>query len=309
MRKKSLDMVHRLARQDPRVVFVGSDLGHGTLEGMRAEFPDRFFMEGIQEAHVVGMAAGLALDGKIVYANTIAPFFTRRALDQIIVDLCMHKANVRLIASGGGMVYAPLGPTHEVTEDIAILRSLPNMTILAVADAEEMERAMPRTLEHQGPIYIRLAKGFDPVVTRPEWGFEIGRGIVARPGTDALIVTTGICLGAALESADTLAAEGISAMVVHLPTIKPLDENLILEAAVGKRAVVSIEEHSVIGGLGGALSELLMERGAHPLPRFRRLGVPDVFPGHYGTQAELMAFYGISAANLTDSVRSLVGAT
>lgn len=308
MRKTSLDMVHKLARADPRVVFVGSDLGHGTLDAMRAEFPDRFFMEGIQEAHVVGMAAGLALDGKIVYTNTIAPFFSRRALDQIVVDLCMHKANVRLIASGGGMVYAPLGPTHEVLEDIAVMRALPNMTILAVADAQEMERAMPQTLEHQGPVYIRLAKGFDPVVTDPAWGFRIGKGIVAREGTDALAVSTGICLGIAQKAASALAAKGISLQVVHMPTVKPLDDELLLDAVAGKKAVVTIEEHSVIGGLGGAVAELLLESAPPRAFRFKRLGVPDIFPDHYGSQADLMAHYGLSAENLESTLLALLGA-
>src|SRR6266705_2239124 len=142
MRKTSLDMVYELARKDKRVFFIGSDLGIGTLKQFKEEMPERFFMEGVSEANIVGMAAGLALEGKIVYINTIATFLTRRCFEQVALDLCLHKANVRLIANGGGVVYAPLGPTHEAIEDIAIFRALPNMTIIAPGDANEMRRFM-----------------------------------------------------------------------------------------------------------------------------------------------------------------------
>src|ERR1051325_1769417 len=158
MRKRSLDMVYELAKKDDRIVFIGSDLGAGTLDGFRTEIPDRFFMEGVSEMNIVGMAAGMALEGRIVYVNTIATFLTRRCFEQVVLDLGLHNVNVRLIANGGGVVYAPLGPTHEAIEDIAIFRALPRMTILAPADADEMKRMMPTTVDHSGPIYIRLGK-------------------------------------------------------------------------------------------------------------------------------------------------------
>src|SRR5712691_13441326 len=165
MRKRSLDMVHALARRDERVVFIGSDLSPNLLGEMKKEYPSRYYMEGISEANVIGMAAGMAMDGFIPYVNTIATFITRRCYEQVAVDLCLHDLPARLIGNGGGYVYAPLGPTHQAIEDIAIMRALPNMTVVAVADAEEMRRFMPQTLDHRGPIYIRLAKGGDPVVT------------------------------------------------------------------------------------------------------------------------------------------------
>ncbi len=151
MRERCLKTITELAREDERVVFVGSDLGVGAMADFKAAFPDRFFMEGVSEQNLVGLAAGMAMEGRIVYLNTIATFLTRRCFEQVAVDLCMHNANVRLIANGGGVVYAPLGPTHLATEDIAILRALPNMTILAPADAEEMARAVRATLDHAGP--------------------------------------------------------------------------------------------------------------------------------------------------------------
>src|SRR2546423_13338820 len=194
MRKTSLDMVYELARADKRIFFVGSDLGIGTLKQFKAEMPERFLMEGVSEASVVGMAAGLALEGKIVYVNTIATFLTRRCFEQVVLDLCLHNVNVRLIANGGGVVYAPLGPTHLAIEDLAILRSIPNMTIVAPCDAEEMKRLMPLTVDHAGPMYIRLGKGGDPIVSSPAHPFAIGRAITMTTGDDVLMVTTGITL-------------------------------------------------------------------------------------------------------------------
>ena len=160
MRKTSLNCVHELALKDSRVVFIGSDLGVGVLEKMKQEIPDRFIMEGVSEQHIIGMAAGMAMDGFIPYVNTIATFLTRRCFEQNVIDLGLHNSNVRLIANGGGLVYAPLGPTHLAIEDIAIMRTIPNMTIVAPADAEEMRRFMVQTVDYKGPIYIRLAKGY-----------------------------------------------------------------------------------------------------------------------------------------------------
>src|SRR6516165_9713696 len=202
MRKTCLDSVYELAKNDPRIFFVGSDLGIGTLKQFKAEMPERFFMEGVSEANLIGMSAGLALEGKIVYANTIATFITRRCFEQVCLDLCLHNVNVRLIGNGGGLVYAPLGPTHLATEDIAILRALPGMTVVAACDADEMRRFMPQTLDWPGPIYIRLAKGFDPIVSRAELGFTIGKAIPMRVASAArghvLMVSTGVMTTRAL---------------------------------------------------------------------------------------------------------------
>jgi len=308
MRQACLQMVYELAKQDRRVLFIGSDLGVGTLQPFKDEMPERFFMEGISEANLLGMAAGLALEGKIPYVNTIATFFARRAFEQVVVDLCLHKANVRLIASGGGLVYAPLGPTHEMIEDLAILRAIPNMTVVAPADAEEMRRFMPLTLDYSGPIYIRLAKGNDPVVTRDDVPFCIGKAIPMREGADALIITTGITLRHGLEAAGRLEQQGIEAGVLHVPTIKPLDAEAILDRISKVRAVVTVEEHTVIGGLGGAVAELIAEANFSPAKRFKRIGIPDCFPDEYGSQASLMARFGITTGDLTAAVTALLQA-
>src|SRR3984957_19248014 len=180
MRATCLNMVYELAKRDERPLFIGSDLSPGLLDEMRQKMPDRWYMEGITEANVIGMAAGLAMEGYMPFVNTIATFITRRCYEQVAIDLCLHNLPVRLIGNGGGLVYAPLGPTHLAIEDIAIMRALPHMTDVAVCDADEMTRFMDRTLDWLNPIYIRLAKGFDPIVSRPELEFKIGKAIVMR---------------------------------------------------------------------------------------------------------------------------------
>jgi len=306
MREASLEQVYQLAKNDPRIVFIGSDLGVGTLRKFKEEMPDRFYMEGISEAHVVGMAAGLALEGMIVYVNTISTFITRRCFEQIAVDVCLHNLNVRLIGNGGGLVYAPLGPTHLAIEDISILRALPNMTITAVADADEMRRLMPQTVDHRGPIYVRLAKGYDPIVTNDNIPFHIGKAIPMRDGGDVLLVTTGITLGAAQEAAKRLALEGIEVAILHMPTIKPLDADALLSQAARVRAIIAIEENTIIGGLGSAVAEVIAEAALSPVRKFRRIGIPDVFPDHYGSQANLMDHYRINTDHIVSAVWALL---
>ncbi|HVZ23098.1 MAG TPA: transketolase C-terminal domain-containing protein [Vicinamibacterales bacterium] len=306
MRKRSLDMVYELAKKDDRIVFIGSDLGAGTLDNFRREIPDRFFMEGVSEANIVGMAAGMALEGRIVYVNTIATFLSRRCYEQVVLDLGLHDVNVRLIANGGGVVYAPLGPTHLAIDDLAIMRAVPNMTIVAPCDADEMSRLMPLTVDHHGPIYIRLGKGGDPIVSKPEHGFQIGKAIQMTSGSDVLLVTTGITLKIALEAADALNAAGVGATVLHMHTVKPLDADAVLSHAARVQAVVTIEEHTIVGGLGGAVAEVLAEAGVGATARFKRIGLPDVFPHGYGSQASMMAQYGITAERTVAAVNSLL---
>ena len=305
MRKTCLEEIYELAVKDERVFFLGSDLGAGTIEQFKTEMPDRFFMEGISEANLLGMATGLALEGKIPYVNTIAAFLTRRVFEHIVVDMCLHNVNVRLVGNGGGLVYAPLGPTHEVIEDIAILRSIPNMTIVAPADALEMKRLIPLTKEYRGPIYIRMAKGYDPIVTRSDLPFEIGKAVEMRPGDDALVITTGITLKNALDAALVLSGEGIETAVLHVPTIKPLDCVAIRTQLEKVPVVVTIEEHTVIGGLGSAVAELLAEGDFRSLKRFRRIGIPDTFPDEYGSQSSLMERFGISTEALIKTISAL----
>ena len=306
MREACLDEVYKLAKTVERVIFVGSDLGVGTLKNFQQEMPERFFMEGIAEGYLIGMASGLALEGHTVYVNTISTFLTRRCYEQIAIDACLHKLNVRLIGNGGGMVYAPLGPTHMAIEDISIMRAIPNMTIIAPADADEMRRLMPQTLDYPGPIYIRVAKGYDPIVSRDDVPCRIGAALLMRAGRDALLITTGITLKIALEATDQLATQGIDAAILHFPTVKPLDTERLLDVASPVRAIVTIEENSIIGGLGSAVAEVVAEAGFEPSKKFKRLGIPDVFPENYGSQAKLMDHFNISTKATVAAVNSLL---
>lgn len=309
MRMTSLNWVHTLARRDERVVFVGSDLSPGLLDGMKAEFPGRHYMEGVAEANLIGMAAGLALEGYLPYVNTIATFLTRRCYEQVAVDVCLHRLPVRLIANGGGLVYAPLGSTHLAIEDIALLRALPGMTVVAPVDAEEMARLMPLTLDWPYPLYIRLGKGGDPVVSQADAGFAIGKGILMREaeggrGAPVLLAATGVATTQALRAAEELAADGIACHVLHLHTVKPLDTESLTRLARGARLVVTVEEHVAAGGLGSAVLDALAETLDGALPRVRRIALPDAFPHDYGSQEHLMAFYGLDAAGIVQTVRT-----
>jgi len=302
VRRTCLQTIRDLARDDSRVVFIGSDITKRDLGAFAAEFPERYFAEGIYEEHLVGMAAGLALSGKIPYINTIATFLTRRCYEQIVLDLGLHDVPVRLIGSGGGTVYAPLGATHITIDDFAVLRVIPNMTIIAVCDAEEMKRLMPQTLDWPHPIYIRLAKGGDEVVSSNAHPFQIGKAIPMRHGHDALIISTGVATQVAIKSADVLNNQGVSVSVLHVPTVKPLDTEAILAHVAEVPVVVTVEEHRIVGGLGSAVSELIAENRFDGQKRFRRVGFPDVFTEEHGSQSLIMEKYGITPENLVSQI-------
>ena len=300
MRKTSLDCIYQLAQQDERVIFIGSDLGPGVLSEFKRNIPERFFMEGIAEQYIVGMAAGLAFDGFIPYINTIATFLTRRCFEQLAVDLCMHDLPVRLIANGGGLVYAPLGPTHQAIEDIGILRTLPNMTIVAPCDADEMARLMGASLHWPHPLYIRLAKGGDPVVSKSELGFEIGKGIHLKNAGDVLLVTTGITAQIGLQASESLSKENIDCGVFHMHTIKPFDYDGLFQASESVKLIITIEEHVLNGGLGSAVLEAFSDHGLEKT--IIRLGIPDVFVKKYGSQELLMSEFGLDQEKIFNLV-------
>ena len=305
MRQTCLNMVYDLAKRDKRVLFIGSDLSPGLLDEMKQEMPERWYMEGITEANVIGMAAGFAMEGYIPYVNTIATFITRRCYEQVAVDLCLHELPVRLIGNGGGLVYAPLGPTHLAIEDIAIMRALPNMTVTAVCDAKEMVRLMNCTLEWPNPIYIRLAKGGDPVVSRDENGFAIGKAIPmrrARSRRSIVLLATGVMTTNCLAAADLLAKDGHDVSVVHFHTVKPLDEEAVLEFSRDAELVATVEEGTMIGGFGSAVTDVLVEKLGSSLPALVRIGLPDAFPHKYGLQEELFEVYGLAPGQIAARV-------
>lgn len=303
MRKTSLDYVYKLAQRDERVAFIGSDLGPGVLADMKSSMPERFFMEGVSEQHVVGMAAGLAMEGFIPYVNTIATFLTRRCYEQVALDVCLQNLPVRLISNGGGFVYAPLGPTHLAVEDIAIMRALPNMTIVSPCDADEMTRFMEQTLDWASPIYIRLAKGYDEVVSREELGFEIGKAIVMEEPGEGVFVTTGVMTQLALKAIEELKQEGLNCGLIHMHTIKPLDEHVLSHWLPKVDAVVTVEEHTRIGGLGSAVLEYCSDKIPEQASKVYRMGLPDRFADKYGSQNLLLEHMGISVESLCNAMR------
>ena len=313
MRQTCLNMIYELAKRDERVVFIGSDLSPGLLQEMKDEFPDRFYMEGVYEQNIIGMAAGLAMEGYIPYVNTIATFITRRCYEQIAVDICMHKLPIRLIGNGGGVVYAPLGPTHLATEDISIMRALPDMTVTAVSDAEEMKRLMNASLDWAQPIYIRLGKGGDEVINNPEKEFAIGKAINMHTssnnsGLNIVLISTGVMTQRALKVAKALEEINAHVTVLHCHTVKPLDEATILHYAKTAQLVVTIEENTLIGGLGSAVTDCLVENFGTNIPLIKRFGLPDRFPDKYGSQEQLLEYFGLSPEKLFTGIAAIISA-
>ena len=307
MRRTCLQTIYELAKANPDVVFIGSDLGAGTLDEFKRDMPERFFMEGISEGHIAGMAAGLAMSGKIVYVNTIAVFLTRRCFEQNVIDLALSGTRVRLIGNGGGLVYAPLGPTHLAIEDIAIMRAIPGMTVVVPADAPEVARVI-RASEHlDGPMYIRLAKGGDPVVTDVPHGFALGRAYeIGDAGRlDVAFIANGVMLWRALAAAEVLRGRGLRCSVLNVHTVKPLDEAAVGDMLERSRVVMTVEEHLIHGGLGSAVAELVAESAWRRAVVFRRFGLPDAFPDGYGSQDGLLARYGLTPDQLRDAALQL----
>ncbi|OUR93632.1 hypothetical protein A9Q84_19380 [Halobacteriovorax marinus] len=293
MRKMGLKTISEMAKKNDQVIFIGSDLGPGVLEDLKTERPEQFFMEGISEAHVLGMAAGLSMDGHIVYVNTIATFLVKRSLEQLAIDICAENLNVRLYGNGGGLVYGPLGYTHTCLDDFAILQGLPNITVLAPADEFEMQALMQDSLTHQGPIYIRLGKGGDPLVTKTK-NIKIGKAqyFGESESGDILLVTTGIMLQRCLDIQKILAEKGLVAHVLHNSTVKPLDDKSLEHYAKSHKKVVVVEEHLKYGGLGSIVSQTLFEKEI--FVKFAHFHLGTDYVHEYGRQEELLEFFGVT---------------
>jgi transketolase len=296
------DTIVELCDRDPRVVLVDGDLANSTKSDKLArERPDRFFMLGIAEQNLAGVAAGMAAVGLKPWVCSFAAFVATRDLDQIRVVIAQPALNVRLAAHYSGILTGYTGKTHQVVNDIAIMRSMPNMCVVAPCDAVEVRAAMLALDEYLGPVYLRLTRDPAPVITPPDRPFELGRGVLLREGADLALMSTGGQTMRVLEAADLLARDGIDCTVLHLPTIKPLDEAAIVAAAKKCGRVLVCEEHSIFGGLGGAVAETLSL--LHPT-RVVRLGLRDV-DGESAPNADLIAKYGLSAAHVADAARAM----
>ncbi|MEW6066301.1 MAG: transketolase family protein [Bacillota bacterium] len=293
----------RLGADNKDVVVLDADLSKSTkTHDFMKTYPDRFFNMGIAEGNMMVTAAGLAAVGKIPFASIFAVFATGRAYEQIRNSICYPRLNVKIAATHAGVTVGEDGGSHQSIEDIAIMRALPGMTVFVPADAVETAAAIRAAAEIKGPVYIRLGRSGVPVLHGEDFKFTPGEAVTLREGTNVALIATGIMVPAALEAAETLAAEGISAMVLDVHTIKPLDVFAIVEAARKCGAVVTAEEHSIIGGLGSAVAETLSEHQPVPL---QRIGVRDTF-GESGKPAELLQHFGLTAANIAEAARKVI---
>ena len=305
MRNAFLDELYELARRDPRIVFVTGDLGFSVVERFMEELPDQFLNAGVAEQNMTGIAAGMALEGKTVFTYSIANFPTLRCLEHIRNDVCYHDANVKIVSVGGGFAYGALGATHHATEDLGTMRMLPNMVVVAPGDPVETRAATRAVVAHAGPCYLRLGKAGEPVVHEQAVPLELGRAIVVREGGDVTLISTGGMLHTTVAVADELAGDGVEARVLSMHTLTPLDDEAVVAAARETGTVVTIEEHSIVGGLGSAVAELLAERDDLRV-RFRRLGVPHRFSPRVGSQEYLLRENGLDATSVRTAVLSLL---
>ena len=288
-------------RQD--VVALDADLSGSTKTSMfRKQYPERFFDMGIAEQNLMGVAAGFAAAGKVPFASTFAVFATGRAYDQIRNSICYPRLNVKIAATHAGITVGEDGGSHQALEDINLMRGLPNMTVLVPADGPEAKKAVKAAADFEGPVYIRLGRSSVPIITDDTTPFTIGKGNVMREGTDVTLIACGIMVAKALEAADLLAEEGISAAVIDMSTIKPIDRDLIVEWAEKTGAIVTAEEHNIYGGLGSAVAEVLVEEKPVPM---ERLGIEDVF-GESGTGNELVEKYNLTKEAFAEKAKRVI---
>ena len=292
------------AERDDRIYLVLADIGFGVIEPFARKFPERFLNVGVAEQNLTGIATGIALTGKIVFTYSIANFPILRCFEQIRNDVCYHKANVKIVSVGGGYSYGSLGMTHHATEDLAVMRALPEMVVLAPGDPLEVREATRAMAAHDGPCYMRLGRAGEPVLHDSAVKFELGKAIQVRDGDAITMISAGALLQNAMLVADQLAVRGVQARVLSMHTIKPLDEEAILAAARETRAIVTLEEHSIIGGLGGAVAECLAESGLS-VP-FRRIGLPSAFCSRIGSQDYLRTQSNLSPESILSALEQLL---
>ena len=294
-----------LAEQYPELVVLDADLAAATKTGIfKKAYPDRFFDCGIAEANMMGVAAGLAAAGKIPFASTFAMFAAGRAYEIVRNSIGYPHLNVKIGATHAGISVGEDGATHQCNEDIALMRTIPGMTVIVPADDIEAKAAVKAALDYEGPVYMRFGRLAAPILNDPAtYKFELGKGITLRDGKDITIVATGLMVAEAVAAAETLAAEGIDARVINIHTIKPLDRELICKAAQETGRIVTVEEHSIIGGLGSAVADCVTE--CCPVPVIK-IGVNDEF-GHSGPAVDLLKEFGLSAENIVATVKKALG--
>ncbi len=297
-----------LGEKHPEIVALTADLAKSTKIGKFNEvFPERFFNVGIAEQNLFGVAAGMAKSGLLPVVSTMAAFASMRASEQVRTDICYQNLNVKIIATHAGMSFGAAGSTHHCLEDLSIMRAFPNMTVIVPADGIETANAVKAAIEkHQGPVYIRIGRGFEPPYYKTDdYGFEIGKAIKLREGTDITIIATGIAVLQAAEAADFLKEnDGISVEVINMHTIKPIDREAVINAVKNSRRILTVEEHNVMGGLGSAVAEVIVETGM--ACAFEKIGVPDEF-SIVGYPEDLYSYYKLDSNGIIEKVREIMG--
>jgi transketolase len=297
------DMLVELGKENPGIVVLDADLGGSTrAKKFGDNFPERYFNVGVAEQNMIGLAAGLACTGKTVFASTFAIFATGRPWEQIRNSVCFSKLNVKIVASHGGITVGEDGGSHQSIEDIAIMRCLPNMKVIVPCDYEETKKAIREITKVKEPYYVRLGRDKYPVLTTPETPFEVGKGLIFCKGKDVSLISTGTMLEYSLRAAEELAGENISAEVIHLHTVKPIDDEMISATAGKTGAVVTIEEHTVVGGFGSAVCEALCRHKPVPV---QMIGIQDSF-GRSGFPKELMKVYNIDVPDIVRAAKNLI---
>lgn len=292
-----------LGRRYPQIVVLNADLSSSTrTHYFEKEFPERFWNVGVAEQNMMGIAAGLATTGKIVFASTFAMFATGRAYDQVRQSIAYPRLNVKIVASHAGITVGGDGASHQMHEDIALMRVLPNMTVIVPADYYETRSVIMKIVEMGGPAYVRMARTDTPEIYGEDYEFRIGAGDVLKDGDDATIIAMGLMLSKAIEAAEALEKEGVTCRVINMSTVKPIDERAIEKAARETGAIVTAEEHNVLMGMGSAVAEVVAEK--YPVP-VRRIGIPDVF-GESGESEELMEAYGLTTENIVQQVKAIL---
>jgi transketolase len=292
-----------IAHRDERIVVLDADLASSTkVTYFQKEFPQRFFQVGIAEQNMTGIAAGLALMGRIPFTSTFAVFASRRACDQVAMLVAHPRLPVKIIGAYSGILSGNNGATHQAVEDVAIMRAIPNMVVVDPADSVEMSQAVEAIIEYDGPVYLRLSRDEWPIVVPPGYSFKLGKAVLLRPGQTVTLVCSGAMASLCLQAADVLEKQGVSAEVLHMPTIKPLDVDSLISTAKKTKCVVTVENHSIIGGLGGAVTEALSEYWPVPV---KRVGLQDTY-GECGSNDELLEKYGLSVAHISKAALEIL---
>lgn len=293
MRTAFINELFTLAKQDHRIVLIVGDLGFGVVNPFMEHLPGQFLNAGVAEQNMTGMAVGMALSGKIALTYSIANFPTLRCLEQVRNDVCYHNANVKVVSVGGGFTYGAMGATHHAIEDLAVMRALPGLLVVAPGDPIEARAATRAVIEYSGPCYVRLGKAGEPVVHTSPINFELGKAIHMREGRDATLISIGGILQNTVRAAERLAKKGIETRVLSMHTLKPLDVEAVLAAARDTEAIFTVEEHSILGGLGTAVAEVLAETEGIRAP-LKRIGVPPAFSPHIGSQEYMQQCHGLT---------------